>query len=67
MSRTIMDQEIADWLQELKDLEEAISWEDPPLAPRTRAIAEAKIGTLQRQLAAINTNRQNRTGGDADG
>jgi hypothetical protein len=54
-----LDDEIAGWRQELKDLQEAISWEDPPLAPRTRAIAEAKIATLQRQLAAINTNRQN--------
>jgi hypothetical protein len=49
-----MDEEIAGWRRELKDLEEAISWEDPPLAPRSRAIAEAKIATLQRQLAAIN-------------
>jgi hypothetical protein len=57
MSRNL-DDEIAGWRQELKDLQEAISWEDPPLAPRTRAIAEAKIATLQRQLAAINTNRQ---------
>jgi hypothetical protein len=50
-----MDEEIAGWRQELKDLKEAISWEDPPLAPRSRAIAQAKIATLQRQLAAINT------------
>jgi hypothetical protein len=55
MSRNTMDEEIAGWRQELKDLKEAISWEDPPLAPRSRAIAEAKIATLQRQLAAINT------------
>jgi rubrerythrin len=58
MSRNT-NEEIAGWRQELKDLQEAISWEDPPLAPRTRAIAEAKIATLQRQLAAINTNRHN--------
>jgi hypothetical protein len=51
MSRNIMDGEIAGWRHELKDLEEAISWEDPPLAPRTRAIAEAKIGTLQRPVS----------------
>jgi rubrerythrin len=57
MSRNL-DDEIADWRQELRDLQEAISWEDPPLAPRSRAIAEAKIATLQRQLAAINTNLQ---------
>jgi hypothetical protein len=44
-----MDEEIAGWRRELKDLEEAISWEDPPLAPRSRAIAEAKIATLQLQ------------------
>jgi hypothetical protein len=65
MSRNT-NEEIAGWHQELKDLEEAVSWKDPPLAPRTRAIAEAKIGTLQRQLAAINTNRQDEPGGDAD-
>jgi hypothetical protein len=35
------DEEVAGWRRELKDLEEAVSWEDPPLAPRTRAIAEA--------------------------
>jgi len=61
MSRN-MDEEIAGWRQELKDLEEAVSWEDPPLAPRARAIAEAKIATLQRQLAAMNTNRQSEPG-----
>ena len=53
MSRNV-NEEIAGWRQELKDLEEAILWEDPPLAPRARAIAEAKIATLQRELAAIN-------------
>ena len=58
MSRNT-DEEVAGWRRELKDLEEAILWEDPPLAPRARAIAEAKIATLQRQLAAINTNGQN--------
>jgi hypothetical protein len=57
MSRNI-NEEIAGWRQELKDLEEAISWEDPPLAPRTRAIAEAKIATLHRQIAAIKHGRQ---------
>jgi hypothetical protein len=52
MSRNI-DQEIADMRQELKDLEAAIARQDPPLAPHTRAIAEAKIAALQRQIAAI--------------
>jgi hypothetical protein len=52
MSRNI-DQEIADMRQELKDLEAAIARQDPPLAPHTRSIAEAKIAALQRQIAAI--------------
>lgn len=47
------DEGIADMRQELKDLEEAIARQDPPLALHTRAIAEAKIATLQRQIAAI--------------
>jgi hypothetical protein len=57
MSRNV-DEEAAGWRQELKDLEEVISRANPPLASRTRAIAEAKIATLQRQLAAINTEPQ---------
>ena len=52
MSRNI-DQEIADMRQELKDLEEAIARKDAPLGPRTMAIAEAKIVTLQGQIAAM--------------
>jgi len=52
MSRN-SDQEIADMRQELKDLEEAIARQDAPLGPRTRAIAEAKIATLQGQIAAM--------------
>ena len=52
MSRNI-DQEIADMRQEIKDLEEAIARQDPPLGPRTRSIAEAKIATLRGQIAAI--------------
>jgi hypothetical protein len=52
MSRNI-DLEIADVRRELMDLEEAIARQDPSLAPHTRAIAEAKIATLQRQIAAI--------------
>jgi len=46
MSRNI-DQEIADMRQEIQDLEQAIARQDPPLAPHTRAIAEAKIATLE--------------------
>jgi len=57
MSRN-MDEEIAGWRQELKDLEEAVPRKDPPLAPRTRAIAEAQIATLHRQIAAINHGHQ---------
>ena len=52
MPRNI-DQEIADMRQELKDLEKAIARQDPPLAPRTRAVAEAKIATLEHQIAAM--------------
>jgi len=48
-----MDEEIAGRRRELKDLEEAISRSDPPHAPRTRAIAEAKIATPHGQIAAI--------------
>ena len=50
MSRNI-DHEIADMLQEILDLEKAISRQDPPLSPYTRTIAEAKIATLQGQIA----------------
>ena len=52
MSRNI-DQEIADLHQEIQDLEKAIARQDPPLAPYIRAIAEAKIATLQGQIAAM--------------
>jgi hypothetical protein len=52
MPRNI-EQEIADWRQELRDLEDALARQDRPLAPRTEAIAEAKVVTLRRQLAAI--------------
>ena len=52
MSRNI-DQEIAAMRQEIKDLEKAIARQDPPLAPSTRAVAEAKIATLQSQIAAM--------------
>jgi hypothetical protein len=54
MSRNI-DQEIADMHQETWDLEKAIARQDPPLAPHTRAIAEAKIARLRGQIAAIET------------
>ena len=52
MSRNI-DQEIADLLQEVQDLGKALARQDPPLAPNARAIAEAKIATLQGQVAAM--------------
>jgi hypothetical protein len=48
-----IDQEIAGMRQELKDLEEALMRQDPPLAPHIRAIAETKIATLERQIAAM--------------
>jgi hypothetical protein len=52
MSQNI-DQEIADMRVEIKDLEKAIARQDPPLAPNIRAIAEAKIATLQGQITAM--------------
>jgi len=52
MSQNV-DQKIADMRQELEDLEKAIARQDPPLAPHTRAIAEAKIATLQGQITAM--------------
>jgi hypothetical protein len=52
MSRNI-DQEIAAMREEIKDLEKAIARQDPPLAPSTRAIAEAKIATLQGHITAM--------------
>jgi len=52
VSRNI-DQEITAMRQEIQDLEKAIARRDPPLAPYTRAIAEAKIATLQSQIAAM--------------
>ena len=52
MSRNI-DQEIADMRQEIQDLEKAIARQDPPLAPHTRAMAEAKIARLRGQIAAL--------------
>jgi len=52
MSGTI-NQEIAAMREEIKDLEKAIARQDPPLAPNTRAIAEAKIATLQGQITAM--------------
>jgi hypothetical protein len=39
--------------QEIEDLEKAIARQDPPLARHTRVIAEAKIATLQSQIAAM--------------
>jgi hypothetical protein len=53
-----MDEKIAAWRRELKDLEKAVPRKDPPLAPRTRAIAEAQIATLHRQIAAIKHGHQ---------
>jgi len=52
VSRNI-DQEIAAMRQEIDDLEKAIARQDPPLAPYTKAIAEAKIAKLQSQIAAM--------------
>jgi hypothetical protein len=52
VSRNI-DQEIAAMRQEIGDLEKAIARQDPPLAPYTKAIAEAKIARLQSQIAAM--------------
>jgi len=52
MSRNI-DQEIAEMRQEIQDLEKAIARQDPPLAPHTRSIAEAKIATLRDLIAPM--------------
>jgi hypothetical protein len=52
MSRNI-DQEIAALREEIRDLEKAIARQDPPLAPNIRAIAEAKIATLEGQISAM--------------
>ena len=52
MSQNV-DQKIADMRQELGDLEKAIARQDLPLAPHTRAIVEAKIATLEHQIAAM--------------
>jgi hypothetical protein len=52
MSRNV-DQEIAAMREEIKDLQKAIARQDPPLAPYTRAIAEAKIATLEGQITAM--------------
>jgi 4-diphosphocytidyl-2C-methyl-D-erythritol kinase len=52
MSQNI-DKEIAAMREEINDLEKAIARQDPPLAQHTRAIAEAKIATLQSQIAAM--------------
>jgi hypothetical protein len=52
MSQKI-DKEIAAMREEINDLEKAIARQDPPLAQYTRAIAEAKIATLQSQIAAM--------------
>jgi len=47
------DQEIAAMRQEIDDLEKAIARQDPPLAPSTKVIAEAKIARLRGQIAAM--------------
>src|SRR5262249_11693731 len=52
MSRKIAE-EVAVLLQEFQDLGKALARQDPPLAPNARAIAEAKIATLQGQVAAM--------------
>jgi hypothetical protein len=39
--------------QELKDLEEALVRQNPPLAPHTRDIAKAKIAKLRRQIKEL--------------
>jgi hypothetical protein len=57
MSRNI-DQEIADMHQEIQDLEKAIAQENPPLHPRARAMAEAKIAKLRDQIEVIKRGRQ---------
>ena len=47
------EDEIAGLRQELNDLQSATAQANPPLDPRTMAIAQAKIGTLQRQISDL--------------
>jgi len=56
LSRNI-DQEIADMRQEIKDLEKAIAQRNPPLHPRARATADAKIAKLRDQIEVIKRQR----------
>jgi hypothetical protein len=52
-----MDSEIADMRQEIQDLEKAIVQRNPPLHPRVRAVAEAKIAKLRDQIAVVKRGR----------
>jgi len=47
---------------EIQDLEKAIARQDPPLAPHTRAIAEAKIARLRGQITALNPSNRRSDG-----
>jgi hypothetical protein len=52
-----MTEHIAGLRQELKDLEEALEREDPPLHPRTKDIAQAKIAKLRQQIKELEGKR----------
>jgi archaellum component FlaC len=39
--------------RELKDLEEALARQNPPLGQRTRQIAETKVTTLREQIKTL--------------
>jgi hypothetical protein len=52
-----MDPEISDMRQEIQDLEKAIAQRNPPLHPRVKALAEAKIAKLRDQIEVVKRGR----------
>ena len=53
MSDLNVDNDLEGLHQELRNLATAIMRQDPPLDQRTKAIAEAKILALQRQIKTL--------------
>jgi archaellum component FlaC len=45
--------EMSELQRELKDLEEALARQNPPLGQRTRQIAETKVTTLREQIKTL--------------
>ena len=56
------EDEIATLRQELKDLQAAVGQVNPPLHPRTMAIAKAKIVTLQGRINELERKLKQRRG-----